>query len=314
MSRRPISRRLRPLRHAVELAAARGAMAVVSALPERFALAFGAALGRAAGVALRRRRRISLANLRVVFPELDAAARARIFRDSMVELGRCAVEWARLPQLSPEVLRQRVEIVGLEHLRAALAKGRGAFAVSAHYGSWELLPAVMHAAAPDTRVVVVGRRLRNAALYRLIAARREQGGGELLSQDARAILRALRDGRTVGVLLDQYTTQRRGGVLAPFLGARAWTNPGPALLALRTGAPLVPAHVHRIGPDRHRLVFDPEIPVPSSGDRPADVTEAVARTNEALSRVIRADPAPWLWSHRRFRRSPDVPEDLYKRR
>jgi len=314
MSRRPISRRLRPLRHAIEVAAARAAMALVGALPERVALALGAAIGRAAGVLLPRRARISLANLRVAFPELDDAARRRIFRENMAELGRNAVEWARLPSLSPEALRERVEIVGLEHLRGALAKGRGVFSVTAHFGNWEMLPAVMHAAAPDTRVVFVGRTLRNAALYRLIIERREQGGGELLPQDARPILRALRDGKTVGVLVDQYTTQRHGGVLAPFLGVQAWTNAGPALLALRTGAAIVPAHVRRLGPGRHRLSFDPEIELVTTGDRDADVREAVTRINEALSRFIRSAPAGWLWSHRRFRRSPDVPEDLYGRR
>jgi KDO2-lipid IV(A) lauroyltransferase len=314
MSRRPISRALRPLRHAVELALARAVIALVCALPEGAALALGAGIGRAAGVVLRRRRRISLTNLRVVFPELDEAARLAIYRAGMLEFGRNAVEWARLPRLTPEALRERVEIVGLEHLRAALARGHGVFAVTAHYGNWELLPATMHASAPDTRVVVVGRALRNAALYRMIVARREQGGGALLPQDARPILRALRDGKTVGVLLDQYTTQRRGGVLVPFLGLRAWTNAGPALLALRTGAALVPAHVHPLGGGRHRLVFEAAIEPARTGDRDADVAETVARVNAALSAFIRAEPAPWLWSHRRFRRSPDVPEDLYGRR
>jgi len=314
MSRRRISRKVRPLRHAVEVALARAAIALVCALPERAALAVGAGIGRAAGALLRRRRRISLANLAVVFPELDPATRAAIYRRHMREVGCNAVEWARLPLLTPEALAERVEIVGLEHLRAAVAQGRGVFAVTAHYGNWELLPATMHAVAPDTRVVVVGRTLRNAALYRMIVARREQGGGELLAQDARPILRALRDGKTVGVLVDQYTTKRRGGVLAPFLGLRAWTNAGPALLALRTGALLVPAHVHPLGGGRHRLVLDPAIEPSSTGDREADLLATVTRMNQALSGFIRADPAPWLWSHRRFRRSPDVPEELYGRR
>ncbi|HVP28365.1 MAG TPA: lysophospholipid acyltransferase family protein [Myxococcota bacterium] len=313
MSRRPIARRLRPLRHALELVATRGAIALVCALPERAALGLGAALGRAAGAVLRRRARISLVNLRVALPEKSDAERRAIYRASMAEFGRNAVEWARLPRLAPAELRARVETVGLEHLRDALAKGHGALAVTAHYGNWELLPAAMHALAPDTRLVAVGRTLRNAELYRMIVARREQGGGELLPQDARPILRALREGKSVGVLVDQYTTQRRGGVLAPFLGVQAWTNAGPALLALRTGAPLVPAHAERTGPGRHRIVFGPEIAPARSGDRDADVRETTARINAALSGFIRQDPVPWLWSHRRFRKSPDAPADLYGR-
>jgi KDO2-lipid IV(A) lauroyltransferase len=165
---------------------------------------------------------------------------------------------------------------------------------------------------PDWRISAVGRAQRNTALYEMIRARREQGGGVLLPQDARAILRALRENAIVGVLVDQYTTGRKGGVLVPFLGLRAWSNAGPALLALRTGAALVPVHVERVGPRRHRIVFEPEIEPVSTGDREADVRETSERLQAAISTWIRRDPVPWLWSHRRFRRSPDAPESLYE--
>lgn len=314
MSRRPISRRLRPLRHALELFAARLAISFVTRLSEPQARALGAALGRASGTLLLRRTRIARANLRVVFPQLDAAAREQILRASLEESGVAAVEWARMPLLDAAALRERCEVIGLEHFDRAIEQGRGAFAATAHFGSWEVLPALVLAHRPTLPLVVVGRELRNRRLYEWIRARREQGGATLLAQDARAILRALRAGSLVGVLVDQYTTQRRGGVLVPFLGVNAWSNSGPALLALRTGAAIVPAHVHR-GPDgRLRLVIEPAIEIAPTGDRAADVRSITARLAEVLGRAIHEDPAPWLWSHRRFRRSPDLPDDLYERR
>lgn len=76
------------------------------------------------------------------------------------------------------------------------------------------------------------------------ARRRALLGGELLP-DARQILRALRRGAVVGLLVDIYTPQRRGGILVPFSGRRAWAAAGPATLALRTGAPILPVWIRR---------------------------------------------------------------------
>lgn len=311
MNRSPLAKRLRPMRHALELAFARAGIALVNALPEAWALRLGAALGRASALVLRRRSRVALANLRLVFPEWSDVRRREVMKESAAEFGRSAVEWARLPSLPPQVVRERFELVGEEHLQSALATGRPILAATAHYGNWEILPLAVHAVRPDIRLVAVGRTLRNEALYRLIVARRTQGGGELVAQDARAILRALRQGAVVGVLVDQYTTGRKGGVLVPFLGRKAWTNAGPALLALRTNAVVLPGHVERIEGGRHRVVLSAPLELTRSSDREADVLAATARIQQAVESWVRADPVPWLWTHRRFRRSPDAPGDLY---
>ena len=150
-------------------------------------------------------------------------------------MGRCAVDWARVAQWSAEEIRARVEIVGAEHLVAAVAAGHGAFGATMHYGSWELVPAAFRAHLPDLAVAVVGHELRNPGLYRMIVARRERDGTLIVPQEAHAELRALRAGRVVGLLLDQYTTERKSGVLVPFLGVEAWSNAGPAWLSLRHG-------------------------------------------------------------------------------
>ncbi len=311
MSRRRRSRAFRPLRHAIELAAAKLAIGFVSLLPESLALSLGAALGRASGLVLRRRTRVALANLALVFPDRDQAAHREILRASLSEMGRSAVEWALLSGWSAEQIRARVEIVGAEHLVAAVAEGHGAFGATLHYGSWELVPAAFRAHLPELGTAVVGRALRNPGLFRMIVARRGRDGTQIVPQDARAILRALRAGRAVGVLVDQYTTARKGGVLVPFLGVEAWSNAGPAWLSLRTGAPIVPAHIHRLPDGRHRVVIEPALAAPATGSRENDAIELTARLADVLGRVIREEPAPWLWSHRRFRHSPGIADDVY---
>ena len=280
-----------------------------AALPEPAALRAGAVLGRMGAVLFRRRAREALANLRRALPELSEEERAALWRRSTEDLGRAAAEWARLPRLSEQDLLARVDVMGLEHLVKAAARGRGVLAVTAHYGNWEYIPAVIRARLPDLRFSVVGRTMPSPQLQAWIETRRTRGGGEVLPQDARAILRSLRSGTILGVLVDHYTRERRGGVLAPFLGLRAWTTPGPALLALRSGAAIVPVHIRRISGPAHRIEIEPELELPQTGDRTRDVAAATALMNQAIERWIRADPAPWTWSHRRFRHSPDLPED-----
>jgi KDO2-lipid IV(A) lauroyltransferase len=127
------------------------------------------------------------------------------------------------------------------------------------------------------------------------------------------MLRALRKNRVVVALNDQYK-RRSKGTFVPFFGVRASTSPGPALIALRAGAPILPAACVRIGPDRHRLVIRPPLEVPDTGDRRKDVDLYTARGNAALEAFIREHPEQWMWSHRRFRHSPDLPGDPYEGR
>jgi KDO2-lipid IV(A) lauroyltransferase len=295
----------RARRRAVTALVATGA-AGLTVLPEGLALPLGAALGGAAAHGLRRRTRDALANLRLVFPERSDAERAAIWRSSCAELGRCVVEWARLPKVSTERLLERVEVVGLENLAKAAELGRGVLAITAHYGNFEYIPAVIRARMPGASISVVGRTMPTPEMQTLIERRRIRGGGEVIPQDARAILRALREGTIIGILVDHYTRERRGGVLAPFLGVQAWTTAGPALLALRTGCPMVPLHIRRLRDGHHRIEVEPVLELPRHGERTQDVEAATALMNRVIGRWILEDPVPWTWSHRRFRYSPDA--------
>ena len=300
----------RPVRWRLEWIGVRTATAIVRLLPERWALRLGAVAGRAAAALIPRRREIALANLRLAYPAWSEARRAALARQNLEEIGRIMIEWSYLTRLSPDDVLARLELVGFEHYEAAVARGKGLLAVTAHYGYWELLPTALRARYPDHSIAVVGRPQRNPLVYEMIVRRRLLGA-EMLPRDARTILRALRRGATIGVLIDQYTPKRRTGMVSPFFGGRVWTRTGPAGLARHTGAALVPVHIRRIAGTRHRMEFGPEIEVPQTGDRATDVAEGTARLNAAIESFIRAHPEHWLWAHRRFRRSPDVEGDPY---
>jgi KDO2-lipid IV(A) lauroyltransferase len=276
---------------------------------ERRALAFGRAAGRVFWWMLPGRRRRARSHVRIAFPDWDHARVDATARASYEELGRSLAEWARLPTVSPDELLARIEWRGLHHLEAALAPGRGALFVTAHYGNWELLPAIFRALRPDVELVVVGRHYDDATLQAFIERRRELLGGELLRPAARDILRALRRGAVVGLLVDLYTSKRRGGILVPFFGRRAWTTPGPATLSLRTGAPILPVWIRRLEGPRHRVEFAPPLVPAADDDRERAIRETTERLTGIFEAVIRDEPIPWLWMHRRWKRSPDVVRD-----
>jgi KDO2-lipid IV(A) lauroyltransferase len=283
---------------------------VVRSLPE------AAARRLARAVALRlfaqggRRQRAALANLALAYPDLAAPARLAIARESWVQTAWGMLDAARARDWSDDELRRRVRFEGVELLEKALARGRGAIVLTLHFGSIEL--ALMTAPLAGVPLTVVGRPLPNPWIRRHMAQQRTRTGANLLEHHdvAPRILRALRQGRAVAFLNDQYA-RRTGGILAPLFGARCFTAPGVALLALRSRAPVLPFYIVREAADRHRAVLLPELELARTGDVKRDVAAATARTNDVLEAIIRRHPEQWLWSHRRFRRSPDLPADFY---
>jgi KDO2-lipid IV(A) lauroyltransferase len=298
--------RTHPFRWRLEAAGISAAAGALQALPEHQALALGAAVGRHFAGLNTHGRRLARANIALVFPNWSDGEREHLLRTSFAEVGRGAVEWARLPKLSARAVKARVEIRGLAHLEKALAEGKGVLIATAHYGSWELMRRAVSEALPEQEVTAVGRAQPNPYVDRMINQRRSLGGSPPLAQNARSILRALRRNATIGLLADHYLSQRRGGLLVPFLGTPAWSNPGPATLALRTGCPLLLAHTHRIGGNRHRVELEPPLELPTGGERQANIVSLTERINDAIGRLIRRQPEHWLWATRRWRASPGV--------
>jgi KDO2-lipid IV(A) lauroyltransferase len=306
--------RAHPTRWRFEAAGVAAGVRLLDLLPEPSALTLGALAGRCAGPLWPRYRRTALANLCLAFPDWDAARREKLLATHLRLLGRTAAEWARLPARPPAEILGCVDFEGLPQLVDAIDRGRGVVVATAHYGFWELILPALRLRLAGPRLTAVGRAQRNPHLRSLVSQRRRLGGGpEPLPQDARAILRALRDGAAVGLLADHYLSPRRGGVLAPFLGRRAWTNPGAAALALRSGSPLLMGHTRPLPGGRHLVALGPEIAPPNTGDRSRDVAVMTERVNATIGAWIGERPELWLWLHGRFRGSPDVDGEAYAR-
>jgi KDO2-lipid IV(A) lauroyltransferase len=249
--------------------------------------------------AARKKRAVAEANLAACFGDrLPPAARRRIVYRCCQNVSTSMLELFKLARMKPQQIMGLVEVEGEEFLRAAAEQGKGVIVATAHYGNWELLGAVIRLLGYPLAVVAADARdPKTAALIN--QARRALGMQVLARDQLQAMLKALRRGEVLGLLPDQHYAV--GGELLTFLGRPAYTALGPAVLALRSGAPLLVAFARRKSDGRFRVVFHPPLSVPDLLDRAEAARQLMQKVNDALSEEIRRHPEQWLWLHRRWR-------------
>ena len=292
--------RPRPFRHSCEALAVRALLQAFRAIPFGASLALGRALGRLLALLDRSHLRLAREQLAAALgPEASALAPA-----VYGHLGMCVAELARVEGRARRgEVGAWIGIEGLEHVHAALAKGRGLAIVSGHLGNWELGAVAM--ASAGIPLSIVARPLDNPGLDERLLAIRRAGGSEVLSK--RNALRAVREvlarGRALAILIDQ--DAREHGVFVPFFGRDASTIPSIAAVCLRAEAPMVVCAMRRHGGFRtHTLTFEPvESPSPT-GDSKEDVRALTALLTGRIEARIRQAPEQWLWMHRRWKTRP----------
>lgn len=304
------------------MAAARGVLArrwLAAMQPVRYALAAGAAallrlipldladaafgrFGRAVGPWLAHSRRAHEA-LGLAFPDMSPARRAAIVAGMWDNLARVVVEYVHLDTILREA-DQRVEIAGAEHLDALREDGRPGLLFSAHLASWEMV--TVAALMRRLPVQVVYRNANNRQLDALIRRLQAVSGAELIRKGprgARRLMEVMRQGGHVVLLVDQ---KMNDGIAVPFFGRPAMTAPALAQLAYRFDCPVVPVHVERLAGAHFRVVVDPPLALPRSGDRAADIRAVMTEVNRRVEGWVAARPEHWLWLHRRWPKGTGV--------
>ncbi len=265
-------------------------------LPLDVASAVGGAVLRVIGP-LSGAHRTAERNLRIAFPEMGAAERARILRAQWDNVGRLFAEFPAMDRLTPA--SGRIEVIGGERLHAIAAEGRPVVFVSGHLSNWEIMPAVIVASGVTCQITY--RAANNPYIDRRIIESRRRYGVRLFApkggSGSREILDAMAKGQSVALMNDQ---KFNNGVLAPFFGHPAHTAPGPTRLALRFGGVLQPMSVQRTRGARFRVVVHEPIVLDDTGDRSHDIEAGVARINAFVEARVRERPQEWFWVHRRW--------------
>jgi Kdo2-lipid IVA lauroyltransferase/acyltransferase len=258
-------------------------------------------------------RRIVRKNLTVAAGRAPGPLRTRRFERRYYEhLGLLVVEFLRLPTITRANQARFFDAKDdRARVRALFDEGRGLICVAGHAGNWEL---AAHAAG------LMGLPLRSVAklsdhraLDAFVTALRESAGQQIL--DVRGSMwpmkKALDRKEAVGINIDQEA--RKDVVFAPFFGVAASTSNAPAMLHLRTRAPIMVVTVLRKAPLRYAMEVLDVIRHAPTGDQEADVLAITTRINAAMEGALRRHPEQWLWSHRRWRRRPPGEPSPYAR-
>ena len=248
-----------------------------------------------------RLRRIAVRNLEMAGYSDPQTIADGVFRS----IGRILASFAKFPEITRENVHQWIRYDGLENFTAAQAKGRGVLVATAHLGNWEL-SAFAHALMTAPMHIVV-RPLDNPKVDAFVERYRALSGNHIIrkKEAARGILRALKAGKAVGILIDQNASLEEG-VFVDFFSKKACAGAHFAAFAKHSGAAVVPGFALWHEDERkYVLRFYPEVPM--SGDVQADTQ----RVHAVLESVIRQYPDQWLWIHRRWKTRPPGEAPLY---
>ncbi|WHZ19874.1 MAG: lipid A biosynthesis lauroyl acyltransferase [Rhodanobacteraceae bacterium] len=283
-----------------------GLMRLAARLPLRVFRASGAALGWLFWVTGSRKRRIVEANLNLVRPDLDVAARRRLARECVRETGIALVEVFGIWTNPRRTLARVREVRGQDLFDAAIAAQRGLILCAPHLGSWEVANYWVGARTPFATFYTPPRYPQAEALLR----RLRTGGASIQfpidDSGVRRVFRHLKDGGVVSIMPDH--VPRAGGVVAPFFGVPALTMTLLPRLAQRTGAAVLMLFVERL-PQGFRVHFRE----PPAAIRDDDPLAACIAMNAAVEACARDAFTQYQWNYKRFkaRAGSGLSDDAY---
>lgn len=279
------------MRHLLAYLALRLALGILGLLSAKTARRLGRWGGKIWHLFDRGRRKMARRNMaRVLGPQADTETMAV---EVMESYGRYWAEalWVRTKRI-PELLGS-TEVEGLDRVLAARDAGSGMILGLPHMGNWEVAAPI--AVTRDIPVVAVAERLANERITGWFTAMRAEFGIEIvLATGSIEVMRrleaALSDNKAVALLSDRDIKGR--GVEVEFFGEKTTLPPGPATLALRTGAPLFPVATYFRG-EGYRIVVEPALEVPERGSRSERVQRLTQDLATAMERLILEEPTQW---------------------
>ena len=251
------------------------------------------------------RRRVIDENLRRVFgASVSEAEIDRLRQAHYAHLWRLCDEFLRFRWLSAKRKTALVRVENVEAFAAALASNKGVLVLTGHFGNWEVSTVAGLGQFPQMRgrFHFVRRPIKPRWLDRFVSWRFQRAGFGVLSKRGSldAILERLAAGDAIVFPFDQHAGPP-DGIEVDFFGHAAWTFKSLAILALSTGAPVVPAASWREPDGRHVLRFEEPVPPIEGGNAGQEIRRTTREYNAVLERLILRHPEQWYWVHRRWK-------------
>ena len=243
-------------------------------------------------------------NLTLVYPEAPLQWRKDI-RSAMYDNLAWTITEILALQRDPSQIFSWVKTIGNPEIADELMdSNRGAIFVSAHFGNWEIMAAWygQYTKKRGHQMYVVAQPIHDKDISEYIDGLRNHMGVDLLPThySVQKYARLLKAGNHIALLND---VSGYGDVIVPFMGHDATNMPGPAVMAMLSGVPIIPVCIYRNAPFQHEIEFFPPIEMPDP-ELPRDerLRRIILECNLAIERFIRRRPELWFWLHNRWKR------------
>ena len=245
-------------------------------------------------------RLIAIHNLMRSFPDKSLEEIIGIAKASYLSVTLVLVEFYDIPSLNKDNLSQLITIKGLDNYTNACNEGKGVLLFGAHFGNWEIGNAAL--AILTRPLSFVYRILDNRLLEVIVTTVRASCGNTSLPKEnaMRQMIRLLKKDTTISLLIDQNVDWYEG-VFVDFFGRKACTTSGLALLAMHTGAPVLPFFSTRLPDGKYSLEIGKKVDIIRSENRESDILVNTQIFNNILEDHIRKYPEQWFWVHQRWK-------------
>jgi Kdo2-lipid IVA lauroyltransferase/acyltransferase len=275
---------------------------ILRVLPERAQLSVGRFIGRLAFILLRNRKKVALSNIKRAFADFSDKEIKATAKSNFEKLGINTVEFLLMPFVKDEDISARFSVEGKELLDKTLERGKGAIILTFHFSNWEVAGIISKRLGHN--IVALARPLKKQVLLNNFLNRlRESTGLTIIVNEntGRTVMRLLKENKIVAFLGDQREKRSRG-VFVELFGTKVSTSKGTAMIAMKTGAPVIPVYAVRKGFLSYTAVFGHPIEMERTGNVAELIAKNTRKINAFLETIIKQYPDEWFWVHRRWGR------------
>lgn len=293
----------RKIRHTTIYLIARLMIGISSIVPRKVWLRVGGVIGGMSFYIAKRYQRATINNLSLAFPELTQAQARALAKEVFVMVGKNGGDVLRsFSYLSYQAFEKTRVTTGMENAERAHKKGKGVLFLTAHIGAFEMMATEM--AFRGYKPLIVGATLKDPMLTNLVWKHRKKMGADVIERGKETfrLLKNLKSGGTMGILIDQDTQVK--SVFVDFFGKSCATPVGAAMLALKTGAAVVPVFCHLNNEGMQQIDCFPEVEVVNTGNEENDIVVNTQNFTSVIEQEIRKYPSQWVWMHERWKTLP----------
>lgn len=291
-------------KHGATVALVRLLFYLFNTVPRNMAIFMGAAIGITAwGLLPKERHRINR-HLKLAYNGgLHERQRIGIGRKFFINSGKNVADVLRFRKHFHSEILPLIDVEGMHHLRKVKDEGRGIIGITGHIGNFELLP--VYLSQVGFEVGVIGRELYDRRLDSLLVSNREAMGIKNFSTTGspREVLKWLKDGKTLGVLIDTDSMRVRN-MFVPAFGRLSSTPVGQTMIGLRARAAFIPGACLRTSENRYKIIIGPEIEIQESDDTESMIYQVTASCTRSLEKIVDQYKDQWIWLHNRWHTRP----------